>query len=299
MFIYFLLLSLLLSPPPFPLPSFSASSPSLSFSNVSHDTIAEIFGKIGSKETNREGLNDLYDMKAANPGIDLEPFLVNSTAFFKNFIENGLKSIEAERRGGSSMTSSTNSTSTPHSRSLEQLQQQQSASRSGSSQSLVDGLAASSSSNGSSTMTTPDFEGGGGGSNSANPTFYMERLKVLRAKCGLDNPRVPPMGVGGTTVSSSTTDDNDSGFDKMRSGGSSSSPSFNLDGRNEAPRYGTGGGTISLGTSHKIVNSRPIVDTEMFGDMTTTAAVNNNDNGGKDVEDLKRRLEMIKSKRKM
>ena len=230
-------------------------------------------------------------MKLANPGIDLEPFLVNSTTFFKNYIENGLKSIDAERKTGSGSSIAT----PPTSRSLEQLQQQATtASRSGSSQSLVDGFA--SSSNGSSAMTTPDYEGGGGGGGT-NPSFYMERLKVLRAKCGLDNPRVPPTsGLGGGVIS-----DKDAGFEKI-----CSSSSLNVDDTNNAPSSGGGGGggdgggggrsnfgTISLSASHKMGGSLRSMEADV-GDVGAA-----NGEGNKDVEDLKRRLEMIKSKRKM
>ena len=262
---------------------------------MSHDTIAEIFRKIGTKDTNREGLNDLYDMKLANPGIDLEPFLVNSTSFFKNYIENGLKSIEAERRGGGGGGGSASATP-PTSRSLEHLQQQ-TTSRSGSSQSLVDGLASS----GSSAMTTPDQEGGGGGGGggTTNTSFYMERLKVLRAKCGLDNPRVPPVGGGGAATMPSN--EKDLGFEKI-----CSSSSLNVDETNNGlSSYGGGGGsghfgTISLGTSHKMGTTRPVIEPlggGGGGDGDSAALPGGESN--KDVEDLKRRLEMIKSKRKM
>ncbi|XP_052066786.1 cytoskeleton-associated protein 5-like [Mytilus californianus] len=113
-----------------------------------HDILAEIFKKIGSKENTREGLNDLYDFKKKYPDADLEPFLKKSSNFFQNYIERGLKNIEQEREGkvssdfGVSVRSdnlqSTNDSSVGH-----QEKQQ------------VD--------------------------------YYRERLKILRAKCGLDN----------------------------------------------------------------------------------------------------------------
>lgn len=113
-----------------------------------HDILAEIFKKIGSKENTREGLNDLYDFKKKYPDADLEPFLKKSSNFFQNYIERGLKNIEQEREGkvpsdfGVSVRSdnlqSTNDSSVGH-----QEKQQ------------VD--------------------------------YYRERLKILRARCGLDN----------------------------------------------------------------------------------------------------------------
>ena len=45
----------------------------------------------------QQGLNDLYDFKSKYPDADLEPFLKKSSQFFQNYIERGLKNIEAER----------------------------------------------------------------------------------------------------------------------------------------------------------------------------------------------------------
>lgn len=64
-----------------------------------HDTLAEIFKKIGSKENTKEGLNDLYDFRLKHPDADLEPFIRKSSQFFQTYIERGLKNIELERQG--------------------------------------------------------------------------------------------------------------------------------------------------------------------------------------------------------
>jgi len=59
-----------------------------------------------------QGLNDLYDFKLRYPEADLEPFLKKSSPIFQNYIERGLKNIEAERALASSTTSG--STTTGH-----------------------------------------------------------------------------------------------------------------------------------------------------------------------------------------
>lgn len=64
-----------------------------------HDMLAEIFKKIGSKENTIEGLNNLYDFKKKHPEADLDPFLKMSSQYFQNYIERGLKNIEREREG--------------------------------------------------------------------------------------------------------------------------------------------------------------------------------------------------------
>ena len=76
-----------------------SSKSSKRLSKSSHDMLAEIFKKIGSKENTREGLNDLFDFKLTYPDADLEPFLKKSSQFFQNYIERGLKNIEMEREG--------------------------------------------------------------------------------------------------------------------------------------------------------------------------------------------------------
>lgn len=77
----------------------SSSSKSKRMSKSTHDMLAEIFKKIGSKENTKEGLNDLYDFKKKYPDADLEPFLKMSSQFFQNYIERGLRNIELEREG--------------------------------------------------------------------------------------------------------------------------------------------------------------------------------------------------------
>lgn len=46
----------------------------------------------------QQGLIQLYDFKQKHPEADIEPFLRKSSQFFQNYIERGLKKVEAERR---------------------------------------------------------------------------------------------------------------------------------------------------------------------------------------------------------
>lgn len=66
------------------------------FTKSDHDALAEIFKKIGQKDLTKQGLQELYNFKQQNPHADLEPFLSKSSDYFRNYIERGLKSIEAE-----------------------------------------------------------------------------------------------------------------------------------------------------------------------------------------------------------
>jgi cytoskeleton-associated protein 5 len=113
-------------------------------SRTIHDTLSDIFKKIGSKENTREGLNDLYDFKLQYPDADLNPFLKKSTQFFQDYIHRGLQNIEAERQAKQKSSSSS---------------------------------AHESAGTGSSTGSVTDV----------SAADYLERLKVLRARCGLDN----------------------------------------------------------------------------------------------------------------
>ncbi|OWF42942.1 cytoskeleton-associated protein 5-like [Mizuhopecten yessoensis] len=115
-----------------------------------HDMLAVIFKKIGSKENTKEGLNDLYDFKKKYPDADLEPFLKKSSQFFQMYIERGLNSIEQEREG-KHPTSDTGYTKSD----IQVI------------------------SNPSTSESTEE------------PNVYLQRLRVLRARCGLYNIEEP------------------------------------------------------------------------------------------------------------
>ena len=66
------------------------------FSKSDHEALVEIFKKIGQKELTKVGLQELYNFKQENPQCDLEPFLAQSSQYFRDYIERGLKKIEEE-----------------------------------------------------------------------------------------------------------------------------------------------------------------------------------------------------------
>merc|ERR1719507_369479 len=70
------------------------------FSKSDHETLAEIFKKIGHKEQTQQGLQELYNFKKQNPDANLAPFLDKSSQYFRDYIEKGLKKIELELGGG-------------------------------------------------------------------------------------------------------------------------------------------------------------------------------------------------------
>ena len=61
------------------------------FTKSDHDALAEIFRKIGQKELTKQGLQELYNFKQQNPQADLEPFLVKSSEYFRNYIGKTLR----------------------------------------------------------------------------------------------------------------------------------------------------------------------------------------------------------------
>ena len=71
------------------------------FTKSDHEALVEIFKKIGQKDLTKVGLQELYNFKVENPHVDLEPFLAQSSQYFRDYIERGLKKIEDEVRAGS------------------------------------------------------------------------------------------------------------------------------------------------------------------------------------------------------
>lgn len=143
------------------------------FSKSDHDALAEIFRKIGQKELTKQGLQELYNFKQQNPHADLEPFLVKSSEYFRNYIERGLKSIETETNGSS-----------------------------GSQRVLTESTKRSAMDNHSDTASN---SGGGGGGSVAPHLLYLDRLKKLRAQGGLDRTGSVDTSSGvGTSITSSS-----------------------------------------------------------------------------------------------
>lgn len=130
----------------------------VSKANVS-DFLAEIFKKIGSKENTKEGLAELYEYKKKYSDADIEPFLKNSSQFFQSYVERGLRLIEMEREGKSRISSSPGIS--PHMTEINTLP------------SVTSGAPPASNTNGE----------------EVGPSVYLERLKILRQRCGLDNAK--------------------------------------------------------------------------------------------------------------
>ncbi|XP_068947644.1 cytoskeleton-associated protein 5 isoform X1 [Petaurus breviceps papuanus] len=123
-----------------------------------NDFLAEIFKKIGSKENTKEGLAELYEYKKKYSDADIEPFLKNSSQFFQSYVERGLRVIEMEREGKGRIPSST-----------------------GISPQMEVSCVPPPTSTVSSVGNTNGEEVG--------PSVYLERLKILRQRCGLENSK--------------------------------------------------------------------------------------------------------------
>ncbi|XP_041052921.1 cytoskeleton-associated protein 5 isoform X2 [Carcharodon carcharias] len=141
------------------------------------ETLAEIFKKIGSKENTREGLAELYEYRKKYSDADIEPFLRKSSQFFQNYIERGLRLVENEREGKGRISSSSSSAgfSSPPDESP---------------------YVASSTSIPSAGSTNGEEVG---------PAVYLERLKILRQRCGLENNSKPEERQPATSLLSKPT----------------------------------------------------------------------------------------------
>uniref|UniRef100_A0A8C4UDV0 Cytoskeleton associated protein 5 n=1 Tax=Falco tinnunculus TaxID=100819 RepID=A0A8C4UDV0_FALTI len=124
-----------------------------------NDILAEIFKKIGSKENTKEGLAELYEYKKKYSDADIEPFLKNSSQFFQSYVERGLRLIETEREGKGRIAASTGISP------------------------QMEGTCVP-----ASTHTVSSSIGNTNGEE-VGPSVYLERLKILRQRCGLDNAK--------------------------------------------------------------------------------------------------------------
>uniref|UniRef100_A0A2K5JR30 Cytoskeleton-associated protein 5 n=1 Tax=Colobus angolensis palliatus TaxID=336983 RepID=A0A2K5JR30_COLAP len=125
-----------------------------------NDFLAEIFKKIGSKENTKEGLAELYEYKKKYSDADIEPFLKNSSQFFQSYVERGLRVIEMEREGKGRISTST-------------------------------GISPQMEVTCVPTPTSTVSSIGNTNGEEVGPSVYLERLKILRQRCGLDNTKVP------------------------------------------------------------------------------------------------------------
>uniref|UniRef100_H0V983 Cytoskeleton-associated protein 5 n=1 Tax=Cavia porcellus TaxID=10141 RepID=H0V983_CAVPO len=203
-----------------------------------NDFLAEIFKKIGSKENTKEGLAELYEYKKKYSDADIEPFLKNSSQFFQSYVERGLRVIEMEREGKGRLPTSTGI----------------------SPQMEVTCVRAP-----TSTMSSIGNTNG----EEVGPSVYLERLKILRQRCGLDNTKQddrPPLT---SLLSKPTVPPVASSTDMLHS------KLFQL--RESREQH-----------QHPELDSN---QTHSAGTVTSSSTTTN-------IDDLKKRLERIKSSRK-
>lgn len=60
--------------------------------------LAVIFKKIGDKKKTQEGIECLYQFQQDHPDVDVKPFLANTSAAFRAYIEKGLRIISEKRK---------------------------------------------------------------------------------------------------------------------------------------------------------------------------------------------------------
>uniref|UniRef100_A0A669PJM0 Cytoskeleton associated protein 5 n=1 Tax=Phasianus colchicus TaxID=9054 RepID=A0A669PJM0_PHACC len=208
-----------------------------------NDILAEIFKKIGSKENTKEGLAELYEYKKKYSDADIEPFLKNSSQFFQSYVERGLRLIETEREGKGRIASST-----------------------GISPQVEETCVPVSTHTVSSSIGNTNGE-------EVGPSVYLERLKILRQRCGLDNAKQedrPPLtsllSKPAVPTVASSTDMLHSKLSQLRE---------------SREQY-----------QHLDLDSN---QTHSSGIGTTTAS---SSSAAANIDDLKKRLERIKSSRK-
>ncbi|XP_045453489.1 protein mini spindles [Melitaea cinxia] len=83
------------------LPSAVATNASLSAGRLPrgvHEELALILKRIGSKETNRDALSQLYDLRERHPEVDIWTFMQGSSFYFRNYVERGLREVAEQRK---------------------------------------------------------------------------------------------------------------------------------------------------------------------------------------------------------
>uniref|UniRef100_A0A8D2LMZ9 Cytoskeleton associated protein 5 n=1 Tax=Varanus komodoensis TaxID=61221 RepID=A0A8D2LMZ9_VARKO len=194
--------------------------------------------RIVSEKIGKE--NELYEYKKKYSDADIEPFLKNSSQFFQSYVERGLRLIEMEREGKGRIPSSTGV----------------------SPQMEVSCIPTS-------TNTVSSSIGNSNGEE-VGPSVYLERLKILRQRCGLDNAKQEDRAPLTSQLSKPSVPTVASSTDMLHSKLSQL--------RESREQY-----------QHIELDSN---QTHSSGTGTTTSSAASN------IDDLKKRLERIKSSRK-
>lgn len=64
-----------------------------------HEEVSNIFKLISDKETSKQGLKQLFEFKEKHPDVDIHPFLRGASAYFQEFIQEGLAELENQNNG--------------------------------------------------------------------------------------------------------------------------------------------------------------------------------------------------------
>jgi len=251
----------------------SASSSSSSrlptrISKSDHDQLAEIFRKIGDKEQTKQGLQELKNFKQQCPHADLEPFLSRSSAYFRKYIERGLASIEA--------TEATN-----YNQQRDQANSILSEARGElASQNSLNSLAMASDS--TSTSNNQQF----------SSAAFMNKLKMLREKAGLESAAAvtsSSMGVTSSSESSSSHMYRISSFSSSSGNTATSSGVAGMDDYSTA----TSGSTTS---SNTLVEEESRSSSSAFSSAAVTATTGGSSAAAAaNMDDIRRRFERVKN----
>ncbi|XP_071485290.1 cytoskeleton-associated protein 5-like [Diadema antillarum] len=130
-----------------------------------NDLLAHIFQKIGSNKNSREGLAELYEFKQKYPDVDIDPFLKKTSQYFQSYINQGLQNIAKEK--GERTFPTTNVTVKPAPQQENNPVEQ---------------------------IVTSDPHPTGMSKENEPISDVLGRIKVLRARCGLENSQEGMVG---------------------------------------------------------------------------------------------------------
>jgi len=224
------------------------------FSKSDHDQLAEIFRKIGDKEQTKQGLQELKNFQQQCPHADLEPFLAKSSSYFRKYIERGLASIEPT-------TTPTTTTTLP---------------TSGSQSDMLSG-------GGGNHNILSENRGVVGGGDGNTPSAFMNKLKALREKAGLESNNNPYGGGGGGGGSAAS----ESGI----SSGTSSAASSNMYRISNFSTATTEHGNVAVSTEE--FSSSSSVST-LVGQTDSQATESVDSAAAAGMDDIRRRFERVK-----
>ncbi|XP_068082829.1 protein mini spindles [Anabrus simplex] len=165
-------------------------------SKVTHEQLSEIFKKIGSKDQTKEGLELLYDFREQHPEADIEPFLRKSSQFFQDYIERGLQTIQAQRKSAEERGGIPNAKPMSTTTSMSSLGLQESGgsltpfSESGDTNLIPSAVYSEHTQTVKTRMNMASGEDLDSNTDSKNAMYYLERLRALQARAGLQEGAV-------------------------------------------------------------------------------------------------------------